>query len=158
MARLRTPLHGAVVIVGMVTLLASSIAEAQWVMLARRAVGRVEQMSQTAPNGGATYDTAAVIIEVPADRVYATVKRMVLAAQDTQGITVTRANDAGMSLEFSKGTAIAGIQVNSIGDGLTHLMISSAHPGTPGSPTTQIVGRIFVVCKELNVECTHAQQ
>ena len=29
--------------------LVSTLAEAQWVMLARRAVGRVEQMSQQAP-------------------------------------------------------------------------------------------------------------
>ena len=72
-------------------------------------------------------------------------------------ITVTRTDDAKMSVEFSKGTAIAGIQVASIGDGLTHMMISSAHPGVPSSPTTQIVGRVFVICKELNVECTHAQ-
>ena len=81
-----------------------------------------------------------------------------LAAQGTQGITVTRENDANMSVEFSKGTMIAGIQVNSIGDGLTHMMISSAHPGNPSSPTSQIVGRIFVVCKELSVECSHAQK
>jgi hypothetical protein len=153
MARANT--RGALVVLGIAALLASSIAEAQWVMLARRAVGRVEQMSQTSPTG-ATYDTAAVIIDVPADRVYATVKRMVLAAQGAQGITVTRTDDAKMSIEFSKGASIAGIQVASIGDGLTHMMISSAHSGTPNSPTTQIVGRVFVVCKELNVECTHA--
>jgi hypothetical protein len=151
----RPSIRNAVIVLGIAGLFASSIAEAQWVMLARRAVGRVEQMSQTAPNG-ASYDTAAVIIDVPADRVYATVKRMVLAAQGTQGITVTRQDDAKMSLEFSKGPAIAGIQVNSLGDGLAHMMISSAHPSTPNSPTTQIVGRVFVVCKELNVECTHA--
>jgi hypothetical protein len=44
------------------TLLASTVAEAQWVLLARRAVGRVEQMSQQQPNGGAAYDTASVMI------------------------------------------------------------------------------------------------
>ena len=143
---------------GAAVLLASSIAEAQWVMLARRAVGRVEQMTQTAPATGATYDTAAVILDVPADKVYATVRRMVLAAQGTQGITVTRTDDARMSVEFSKGKEIAGIQVSTIGENLTHMMISSAHPGIPESPTSQIVGRVLAVCKDLNVECSRAQQ
>jgi len=38
--------------VGVGLLAISSIAEAQWVMLARRAVGRVEQMSQQSPQSG----------------------------------------------------------------------------------------------------------
>ena len=45
--------------------LVSRIAEAQWVLLARRAIGRVEQMSQQQPNGGAAYVSAAVMVEVP---------------------------------------------------------------------------------------------
>jgi hypothetical protein len=146
------------VALGMAALLVSSVAEAQWVMLARRAVGRVEQMSQTAPATGATYDTAAVIVEVPADKVYATVKRSVLAAGSTQGITVTREDDARMSLEFSRGTQLAGIQVNSLGDNLTHLMISSAHPGIPASPTSMIVERIMAICDDLRIPCQRAQQ
>ncbi|MEO8755300.1 MAG: hypothetical protein ABI624_21775, partial [Casimicrobiaceae bacterium] len=62
----------AVIVLGIAALFASSIAEAQWVMLARRAVGRVEQMSQQSPQaGGANYDAAAVMLEAPADKVFA---------------------------------------------------------------------------------------
>jgi hypothetical protein len=55
--------------------LASSVAEAQWVLLARKVVGRVEQMSQQQPDGDAAYDSAAVMIEVPAEKVYAVAVR-----------------------------------------------------------------------------------
>ena len=66
----------------------SSVAEAQWVMLARRAVGRVEQMSQQSPQaGGASYDSAAVMLDAPANKVYAAVLR---GLQNAQGITITR--------------------------------------------------------------------
>lgn len=66
-----------IVAVGLVALLASSLAEAQWVMLARRAVGRVEQISQQTPQAdGASYDSAAVLIDAPADKVYAAVLRV----------------------------------------------------------------------------------
>ncbi len=41
---MHTSFRAAVVVLGIAALFASSIAEAQWVMLARRAVGRVEQM------------------------------------------------------------------------------------------------------------------
>ena len=52
---------------GLAALCASSIAEAQWVLVARRAIGRVEQMSQQSPQpNGASYDSAAVMIEAPA--------------------------------------------------------------------------------------------
>ena len=51
-------------------LLCAEIAEAQGIMLARRVIGRIEQMSQTSPNGATTYDTASVIVDAPVDRVY----------------------------------------------------------------------------------------
>src|SRR5438067_10700553 len=70
----------------MVLLVWADVAQAQWVLLARRAIGRVEQMSQTSKDGKTTYDTATVMVEVPVDRVYDTVQRSVRVAK---GITVT---------------------------------------------------------------------
>src|SRR4030095_17141015 len=78
----------AVILLSMAALFAASIAEAQWVMLARHPIGRVEQMSQQSQqSGGANYDSATVMLDAPADKVYATVVRGV---KNAQGITVTR--------------------------------------------------------------------
>jgi hypothetical protein len=133
--------------------LASSVAEAQWVLLARRAVGRVEQMSQQQPNGGAAYDTASVMLEVPAEKVYATAVRTVKAAQ---GITVTEQSDPQRLLKFTNGVQIAGLQVNALSDNLSQLMITSAHSGNQQNASAMILERVLKLCAEMNVECSRA--
>jgi hypothetical protein len=108
---------------GLAALFASSIAEAQWVMLARRAVGRVEQMSQQSSQpDGASYSSAAVMIDAPADKVYAAVLRGL--ASNTRGVKVTSENAQTRLVEFTNGPQIAGIKVSSLGDDLTQLLIS----------------------------------
>src|SRR3954447_4132854 len=97
----RVPIRPTIVVLALLATLTSTVAEAQWVLLARRAVGRVEQMSQQSKESGATYDTAAVILEVPADKVYATMKRSLEAARTSQGITIPRVDDANKAIEFS---------------------------------------------------------
>ena len=129
----------------------TDIAEAQGVFLAKRVIGRIAQMSQTAPDGNTTYDTASVIVDVPIDRVYDTVKGSVGAAQ---GITVTREDPAARRIEFTNGKQIAGIQAISLGDNLTQLMVSSAHSNAPVPPTSMIVEHIVAACKRMNVACS----
>jgi hypothetical protein len=131
----------------------TDIAQAQWVLLARRAIGRVEQMSQTSQDGKTTYDTATVMVEVPVDRVYDTVQRSVRAAQ---GISITNEDPAARRIQFTNGAQIAGIQAVSFGDSLTQLMVSSAHGNAPKPPTSIIVERIIAVCKDMNVECSRS--
>ncbi len=144
-------------IVGGLLLATSGLAAAQWVFLARQAIGRVEQMqqsSQQAAGGvGASYDVATVIVEVPAGKVFDTVKSML--AKNTE-VRVTKTDDARRSVEFTDGRQIGGIQVNVMGDNLAQLMVSTAHPGIPTSTTSTIVERILNVCRELGVSCQRA--
>ena len=139
------------VMLGIALVLWGDLAYAQWVFLARRAVGRIEQMSQTSPKGDTAFDTATVIVDVPVDRVFETVQRSIRAAE---GVTVTRDDPAARRVEFTDGKRNAGIQATSLGDNLTQLMVSSAHSVGPDSPTTQIVERIVAVCKQMGVECS----
>lgn len=142
------------VVVGAALLGLGGTAAAQWVFLARQAIGRVEQMqqsSQQAAGGtGASYDVATVIVEVPAGKVFDTVKSML--AKNTE-VRVTKTDDARRSVEFTDGRQIGGIQVNVMGDSLAQLMVSTAHPGIPASTTSTIVERILAVCKDLGVSC-----
>ena len=130
---------------------ASGLAAAQWVFLARHAVGRIEQMQQSsqqaAGGAGASYDVAAVIVEVPAAKVFDTVKSML--AKNTQ-VQVTQTDEARRSVQ------IGGIQVNVLADNLAQLMVSTAHPGMPASTATTLVERILNVCRELGVSCQRA--
>ena len=85
---------------GGLLLTASGLAAAQWVFLARQAIGRVEQMqqasAQAAGGSGASYDVAAVIVEVPAAKVFDTVKS--LLAKNTE-LRVTKTDDARRSVD-----------------------------------------------------------
>lgn len=147
--------------IGTLLLTASGLAAAQWVFLARQAIGRVEQMQQSsaqssaqaAGGAGASYDVATVIVEVPAAKVFDTVKR--LLAQNTQ-VQVTKTDDARRAVDFTDGRQIGGIQVNVLGDNLAQLMVSTAHPGVPASATSTIVERILAVCRELGASCQRA--
>ena len=86
-------------------------------MLARRAVGRVEQMSQQSQqSGGANYDSAAVMLEAPADKVYAAVVRGV--QQRAGHHDHARGSRRAMLVQFTNGQQIAGIKVSPLGDDL----------------------------------------
>ena len=148
---MRLSFRPAVTLLGIAALLASGIAEAQWVMLARRAIGRVEQMSQQSPqSGGANYDSATVMLEAPADKVFAAVVRGVKSAQ---GITVTSEDASAMLIQFTNGQQIAGIKVSSVGDNVTQLLISSAHTGNQQNAAALVMNSVLRVCKDMNVEC-----
>jgi hypothetical protein len=134
-------------------LLWSAAADAQWALVARRVIGRVDQMSQQQENGGAAYDTAAVMIEVPADKVYAVALRN-LAAQSN--IRITDRNDSARLVQFTNGTQIAGLQVSALSDNLSHLMITSAHTGTQQDASKILLDRVLKLCAEMNVECSRA--
>ena len=148
----------AVIVIGIAALLASSIAEAQWVMVARRAVGRVEQMSQQSPqSGGPSYDSAAVMLEAPADKVYLAAVRGVKGAE-AKGIRITREDNGSMVVQFTNGEQVAGIKVSPLGDNLSHLLVTSAHTGAQPNAATVVMDSVLRVCKEMAVECTRAQQ
>jgi hypothetical protein len=140
--------------IGAVLLGLSGVAAAQWVFLARQAIGRVEQMQQSsaqaAGGAGSAYDVASVIIEVPPAKVFDTVKSML--GKNTE-VRVTKTDDARRSVEFTDGRQIGGIQVSQLGDSLSLLMVSTAHPGITTSTSSTIVERILGVCKELGVSC-----
>ena len=149
-------LRATIVMGGIAALLASEIAQAQWVMLARRAVGRVEQMSQQSPQpNGPSYDSAAVMLEAPVDKVYATV---VQGVRNRQDLKITREEPSTNLIQFTNGTQIAGIKVSSLGDNLTHLLISSAHTGNQPNAAELVLNGVLRVCKDMNVECSQARQ
>ncbi|MEP7329619.1 MAG: hypothetical protein ABI777_10440 [Betaproteobacteria bacterium] len=140
----------------MTALLAADMAQAQWVMVARHVLGRVEQMSQQAPQvGGASYDSAAVMIEVPADKVYAAVLRGV--QNNPQGVKITREDATERVVQFTNGAQVAGIKLSAVGDNVTHLLISSAHTGNQPDAAALVLNNVLRVCKDMNVQCSQAR-
>jgi len=153
----RSFFRATIVTFGLAALFVSSLAEAQWVLLARRAIGRVEQMSQQSQQAdGASYDSAAVMIDAPADKVYAAVLRGL--ANNTQGVKITSQDAQQRLVQFTNGQQIAGIKVSALGDDLTHMLISSAHKGDQPDAAALVLNSVLRVCAEMKVECSKAQQ
>ena len=148
------------IVAGTVAVLAASaVAEAQAaIFLARRVIGRVETMSQQAPqSSGASYDSAAVMLEAPAQKVFATAVDALKRAQ-AQGITVTRVDNTEMLVQFTNGQQIAGMKISSLGDKLSHMLITSAHAGSQPNAAALVSDSVLRVCTEMKVECSRARQ
>ena len=147
-----------VVAVGLAAMFASSVALAQWALVAKRAIGRVEQMSQQSKDAsGPSYDSAAVMLGAPADKVYMAVVRGVKGAE-AKGIRVTREDATERVVQFTNGVQIAGIKVSALSDDLSHLLVTSAHSGAQPNAAALVMDSILRVCKEMNVECSAAKQ
>jgi uncharacterized protein YjiK len=127
------------------------------IFLARRVVGRVEQMSQQSqqPNG-AGYDSAAVMLEAPAQKVFSTAVSALQRAKD-QGIIVTRVDNGELLVQFTNGQQIAGMKVSALGDRLSHMLITSAHSGSQPNAAALVSDSVLRVCREMNVECSRAR-
>jgi len=143
-------------VLGSLTMLVATAAEAQWALVAKRAIGRVEQMSQQSQQaGGPSYDSAAVMLEAPADKVFAAVLTGV--RNNTRGLKITREDSAALLVQFTNGEQIAGIKVSALSDTVSHLLVTSAHAGSQPNAAALVMDSVLRVCKEMNVECAPAK-
>ena len=112
----RVALLGALIGSGM-TLLPTSQAATPWALIARRAIGRVEQLSQAPKGDQPGFDVATVILNADATKVYATAvamlrksQRVHIVAEDAAHRTVEFGNDqrsAGITVTRSRHAAVA---------------------------------------------------
>ena len=107
-------------------------------------------MSQQQGNGGVAYDTAAVVVEVPAEKVYAVALRN-LSAQPQ--LRITGQDQQARAIQFTNNVQIAGLQVNALSDKLSQILITSAHTGDQ-NVSSLILERILLFCSEMKVKCS----
>lgn len=127
------------------------VAYAQWVFLARRALGRIEHLATTSQQGQ-THEMAAVLLDADANKVYSTAVTMIREKQD---VRIDNEDDASRTIAFSDGQRLVSMKVASLGENVSQIMISStgASPGEP-SGASVVVDAILRVCKKMNVECS----
>jgi hypothetical protein len=122
-----------------------------WALLARRAIGRVEQMTQPPKEGQPGFDVATVILNTDAKKVYATV---VNTLHRNQTLHVLAEDATIRTIQFSNGTRSAGITVNDLGTRLSQILVASATMPGQDSATMRIVDGILRVCQEMKVTCS----
>lgn len=134
---------------------AAAPAHAQWVFLARKAVGRVEQLTEPPHSGQPGYDVATVILDANADRVYETVLDHVRQRSD---LTIKRADGQERTLSVSDGMRNVGFQVNPLQDNVSQLVIASAVSQDDPRTTSVVVDAVLRVCEQMRVECHRGKE
>lgn len=139
-----------------VFLVLSGIADAQMVFLGRKALGKVRQLTgEMKGSQQPGYDVATVLLEARAEKVYSTAINVMEANKNW---TITQRNDQSRSLEFSDGMRTAGVQVSSLDEHLTQLLIVSAVTSPKTDTTSFVLNGVLRVCKEMGVHCQLADE
>jgi hypothetical protein len=134
--------------------LCARAADAQWVFLARKVIGRVESMQQTPKPGTPTYDVASVVLDAPSTKVYQTVVSTVKSHPENR---ITQRDDRSLNLEVSRGPFTVGIHVVALQDKVSQLIIAAVVPPGQQSPTSYAVQHILQVCAQMKVTCYRAE-
>jgi len=133
----------------------TSVAEAQWVLLGRKALGVINTLSsQGREKAGQGYDVATVLLEADADKVYSTAIDLL---KGNPNVTINYREDAGRVIDFTDGKLLVGMKVSKLEDHLSQLLISSVvTSGKPGG-TSFVVEKVFQVCEKMGVQCMLAK-
>ena len=126
-------------------------AEAQWVFLARKALGRIQHMTEGNQGGGRQgYDFATVILDAPADKVFATALDL---ARKNSAVRILMQDPGQRRLQIAEGDRTATLNVVPFSDEVSQLLIAG-HAG-PGEDSTssRVVQAVLRVCKEMSKHC-----
>jgi hypothetical protein len=130
---------------------ACAAASTPWALIARKAVGRVEQLSQAPKGDQPGFDVATVVLDADAAKVYATATGMLHRNQQVQ---VVAEDPAHRTVNFSNGIRTAAITVNDLGPHLSQMVVAAAVMPGQASATAQIVDGILRVCQQMKVACS----
>ena len=131
-------------------------AEAQWILVARHVIGRVQQVTQQqdAPEGQAVpqqvTQVATVILDAPASRVFQVATN---ATNSNQKVTVLSNDPASMTIKLSEADQSATLKVSELNKGVSQLMIMGTAPTGENPQTTRIVNAVLRLCGDLGKTC-----
>lgn len=126
-------------------------AEAQWVFVARKAAQRIHTMTvePESPNG-LRHDFAVVLLEAPAERVYATALDL---ARKNREVRVLMTDPGTRRLQLAEGDRVATLNVVEFSPEVSQLMIAgTAGPGED-STTSRVVAAVMRVCAAMKKDC-----
>jgi hypothetical protein len=126
------------------------------VLVARRVVGRVEQVTQqqNAPTGQASpqqvTQVATVVLDAPADRVYQVATN---TANNNQNVTVVSNDPSTMTIKLNEADQSATLKVTVLNKNVSQLMIVGSAPAGENPQTTRIVNAVLRLCGDLGKTC-----
>lgn len=132
-------------------LVAGSAADAQWVTLGRKALGKVREMTQSEKTGGPGYSVATVLVTGDAEKVFSVALRTV---QSNPRLRLTKQAPEKHTLEFADGKQVVGLEVTQVDEKVVHLLIASV--ATPGKAdeASLVASAALRICKETGTDCS----
>jgi hypothetical protein len=126
-------------------------AEAQWAFVARKAAQRIHSMTiENEQPGGPRREFVTVILEAPADRVYATVLETVRANPDLRLLV----NDpAQRRLQVADGDRLGTVNVAELNDGVAQLMVAGTSPANEPPAASRVIASVMRVCEAMKKQC-----
>ena len=137
-----------------VALALPAVAEAQAVFIARKAVQRIHRMTEEGTGGQAGYDFASVVLEAPADKVFAVALER---ARNNHAVRIVMADAGARRLQIAQGDRMATLNVVEMDDQLSQLLIAGrTRPGEQAA-SSEVVAAVVRVCAELKKTCELAR-
>lgn len=125
-------------------------ADAQWVFVARKAAQRIHHMTEGQGEGRSGYDFASVMLEAPADRVFAVALDH---AQKNKAVRILSVELNGRRLQVAEGGRTATLNVVELNDQVSQLLIAGmAQPGEGGT-ASRVVQAVMHICAEMKKTC-----
>jgi len=129
----------------------SAYGNTPWGLIAKRAVGRVEQVVQQPENGQPGVQVATVILDAPAQKIYATTLATI---KQNQSVKITAENDAGRSVVITDGTHKATLTIKSMGDDLSQLVVVATDNNPQDKTTGRVVQAVMRICQQMQKQCS----
>jgi hypothetical protein len=127
-------------------------ADAQWVFVARKAAQRIHHMAiESEQAGGPRREFVTVILEAPADRVFATALETVRRNPNARLLM----SDAGQRrLQVAEGDRIGTLNVVVLNDEVSELMIAGTSPANEPPAASRVIATVKRLCEEMKKQCT----
>jgi hypothetical protein len=130
-----------------------SLAPAQvpWVLVARKAAQRIHHMQVEGQNANEPrMDFATVLLEAPADKVFATTLDLV---RKNREVMLLMSDPAARRLQIAQGDRLATINVVEFGPEASQLMIAGRASPNEQPTASRVVEAVMRVCAEMKKEC-----
>lgn len=137
-------------ILGLVTA-TNAYSNTPWGLIAKRAVGKVEQIVQEPTNGQPRVQVATVILEAPAQKIYETV---ISTIKKNQNAKIAAQNDAGRSVQVTDGTHQATLTVKSMAEDVSQLVVVATDTNPQDKTTGRVVQTVLRICQEMKKQCS----
>lgn len=131
-----------------------AVAQVPWVLVARKAAQRIHHMREEGQGNQPGYDFAAVILEAPADKVYAVALDH---ARKNTALQLIMVDPATRRFQVAEAGRTATLNVVPLSDEASELYIAgTARPGED-STSSRVVQAIMRVCAEMKKDCQVAR-